>query len=97
MEHTCPDCDVWSVAMTMHPIVSPQLVSHTLLVTTLTSIVGGKKHHGASPYAANTSACLLHASAYKSGKFREKLLQLSATAASHITHSRSFKCTKRAK
>lgn len=23
MEHTCPDCDVWSVAMTMHPIISP--------------------------------------------------------------------------
>lgn len=23
MEHTCPGCDVWSVAMTMHPIISP--------------------------------------------------------------------------
>lgn len=21
MEHTCPDCDVWSVAMAIHPII----------------------------------------------------------------------------
>jgi len=42
MEHTCPDCDVWSVAMEIHPIVSPtQLVSAVLLVTGLTSTESG--------------------------------------------------------